>query len=73
MRLRERIEPLTSENSITCLHIGWRDAFSMILLSAIGNRIDEPALAAVDVCASDGPSSAQRYRIQEHVAYGRND
>ncbi|PMS19684.1 S-adenosylmethionine synthetase [Trinickia dabaoshanensis] len=40
------------------------------LLSAIGNRIDEPQLAAVDVCASDGLSGAQRHRIRERVAHG---
>ncbi|MEX3634593.1 methionine adenosyltransferase [Paraburkholderia sp. BR14320] len=40
------------------------------LLSAIGSRIDEPQLAAVDVCASDRLSDAQRHRIRERVAHG---
>jgi S-adenosylmethionine synthetase len=40
------------------------------LLSAIGNPIDEPQLAAVDVCAPDGLSAEQRHHIQECVAHG---
>ncbi|RQP27758.1 methionine adenosyltransferase [Burkholderia ubonensis] len=39
------------------------------LLSAIGCRIDEPQLAAVDVGAPDGLSDTQCRRIQERVAY----
>ncbi|MBF5008691.1 methionine adenosyltransferase [Burkholderia pseudomultivorans] len=40
------------------------------LLSSIGSRIDEPQLAAVDVCAPDGLSEAGRRRIQERVGFG---
>ncbi|MBS2132129.1 methionine adenosyltransferase (plasmid) [Burkholderia thailandensis] len=49
--------------------LGGATRVTVRLLSAIGNRIDEPELAAVDVYASDGLSGAQRRRIQEHVAY----
>ncbi|KWF26714.1 S-adenosylmethionine synthetase [Burkholderia diffusa] len=40
------------------------------LLSAIGSPVDEPQLAAVDVCAPNGLSAAQHQLIQERVAHG---
>ena len=40
------------------------------LLSAIGRPIDQPQLAAVDVCAPDGLSDAQRRCIEERVTQG---
>ncbi|MBR8048761.1 methionine adenosyltransferase [Burkholderia vietnamiensis] len=43
------------------------------LLSAIGQPIDQPQLAAVDVCAPDGLSPAQRRGIDELVKQGLSE